>query len=81
MKQQEAETLAHADRIGRAVIMHTPDGWKVYLYGFDSESVSRTGDVVETARGGHRSWSSLDTAHKWIRALPTSVQVRIEIDG
>lgn len=82
MKQQEAETLAHACSIGRAVIMASPEGgWEVYLYNDDYHSISRTKDAVETARGELRNWSSLDTAHKWIRALPTPVRIRIEIDG
>lgn len=78
MKQAEVELLAHAGVIARAVLMACPEGWKIYLYGESVQSVSRT-DCVETARGGQRTWASLDSAYRWIRALPG--KIRITIDG
>lgn len=66
MKQLEAETLARVERIDRAVITNSPDGWKVFLYGEHGAHDF----AVETARGGHRTWASIDTAYSWIRALP-----------
>lgn len=81
MKQAEAEILAGAGALEHAVIMRSEGGWSVYLYGYDYRSVAGT-DAVEVARGGTtRVWSSIDSAHKWIRALPTAVGLKVSIDG
>lgn len=75
MKQPVAETLARAARIDRAAIMKTPDGWKIFLYG---EHGARE-DAVETARGGHRTWASIDSAYNWVRALPGPL-IEVKVD-
>jgi hypothetical protein len=82
MKPQEAEILAGAGAIAHAVIMASKNGWSVYLYGDEFVSVART-DAVEVTRGQGviREWSSIDSAHKWIRELPKSAGVKVSIDG
>lgn len=81
MKQQEAETLAAAGVIRFASILESSGGgWRVYVYGADySEKVGRSDPGIETARGGLRTWASLDTAYRWIRALPAPQPIRVEI--
>lgn len=75
MKQPEAETLAREARIDRAVIMQQDGGWKVWLYGEHRAH----NEKVETARGGDRTWASIDTAYRWIRALP-GPEIKISVD-
>lgn len=82
MKQQEAEILASASAIAHSVIAATHNGdWELCLYGENYSSISPRGDYVEAARGGHRTWSSLDSVYRWIMSLQSPSKIKIEIDG
>lgn len=75
MKQQEAEILSSAGAVAEAVIRQNDQGagWFVFLYGPGRTEIGRSGcDAVETARGNRamRTWASLDSAQKWLAALP-----------
>lgn len=83
MKQQEAEVLTNAGTIEHAVIMRSAEKWAIHLYGKEYRSVARDCDAVEVARGHRvvREWTTLDSAHKWIRSLPKGTAIKVEIDG
>lgn len=78
MKQPEAETLARAGVLEIAVIMFQDGAWNVWLYGENHRDVARQSGL-EAARGGPRNFASIDTAYRWIRALPGPA-IKISVD-
>ena len=55
------------------------DDWEIHLYGADLPSYIVNG--IELARGGVRTWSSLDTAHDWLMRLAKEIRFVVEIDA
>lgn len=70
MKDSEASLMMRAGVIDRAVITREwtekPGGWEIWLYG--DKLPSDMQNPIELARGGRRTWASLDTAYSWLRA-------------
>ena len=67
MKQNEFALLVGAGAIERVTVYRdkeTGEGWTVWGYADGARWVR---DYVEAARGGKRTWASLDTAHRWVR--------------
>lgn len=79
MTQNEFALLVSAGAIERVTVYRdriASEGWSVWGYADDARW-SR--DYIETARGGQRTWASLDTAHQWLRKNGWTGS--IEIDG
>lgn len=80
MKEAEAGLLIAAGDIERAVLFRATalDDWEIHLYGdLPSYIVNR----IELARGGARTWSSLDTAHDWLMRLAQEIRFVVQVDG
>ncbi len=76
MKQTEFELLVAAGAIDNVTLYATPDGeWSVWGYG---EKPSWAKDSVQAARGGMRTWASLDNAYRWLRERGWSGMVTID---
>lgn len=78
MKQTEFGLLVSAGAIETVTVYRDSvaedKGWSVWAYG---ERV-RTREYVEAARGGMRTWASLDTAYRWIREQGWKGAVQID---
>ena len=80
MKQNEFALLVGAGAIESVTVYRDQvagEGWSVWGYG---DGV-RTREYVEAARGGMRTWASLDTAHRWIREQGWKGSIQIDESG
>jgi len=81
MKQKEFALLVAAGAIESVVVFRdhlAGEGWTVWAYG---DSAKWTRDYVEAARGGKRTWASLDTAHRWLREQGWNGRIQIDESG
>lgn len=69
MKQEIASILARSPLLREIDISRTGDGWVIYLRGEGGAAIVPGEERIETARGGVRTWASLDTAQAWIATL------------
>lgn len=75
MKQSEFALLVAAGAIEHVTIYRDDDGWTVWGY---AEGARWSRDYVEAARGGRRTWASLDRVHRWIRAQGWTGMIQID---
>lgn len=78
MKQNEFALLVGAGAIERVTVYRdqvTGEGWTVWGY---ADGAKWARDYVEAARGGKRTWASLDTAHRWIREQGWKGSIQID---
>lgn len=78
MKEAEAKLMIESGVIGKATIYHNAESWEVWLYGDDLPS--HLDNPVQLARGGRRTWASLDTAYSWIIQHAGQRKLQIDID-
>lgn len=79
MKEAEAKLLIATGVIESATLMRQDDGaWECWLYG--EELPSSTKNPVELARGGRRTWSSLDTLYSWLTDACGRRVIAVSID-
>lgn len=84
MVDAEAKLLLETGAIESAVIFRRwvgdqPGGWEVHLYPYEDKRLpSRMSNALEKARGGVRTWKSLDRAHEWIAGFGPRVKVSID---
>ena len=69
MKQHTAEIIAMSPLLREVSITRTAGGWAVALFGEGGAVIAPGGPIMETARGGVRTWASLDTAQRWVETL------------
>lgn len=78
MKQNEFALLVGAGAIERVTVYRnnaTGEGWTVWGY---ADGARWTRDYVEAARGGKRTWASLDTVHRWVREQGWKDSIQID---
>lgn len=84
MKQNEFALLVSAGAIESVTIyrdsVNEDAGWSVWAYGEygRTRGVPAGREYVEAARGGMRTWASLDTAYRWIREQGWKGTVQID---
>lgn len=79
MKQDQAELLVAAGAIKRAVLTAIPGGWELRLQGEVPEGV---GERIHTARGGVRTWTTLDAAYRFLQSVgAVAPRVAVAIEG
>ena len=78
MREHEVEALIESGVIKQVVLYATPEKyWEVWVYG---DLQPGTGNRVTLARGGARTWVSLDTAHSWIKKRLNGKSIELKID-
>lgn len=81
MQSKEFQLLATNAAIDHVTVCKDPkDGgeWAAFAYG-EEDAPLGVRNVIEAARGGHKTWASLDTAHAWLRS--SGWNGAITIDG
>ena len=82
MKEAEAKLLIESGVITKAVFYRSPSiksDWDLWLYG--DNTPASINNRIDLARGGGRTWASLDTGHEWLKRLCGKMKIQIEIDG
>ena len=69
MKQHTAEILAMSPLLREVSICRCSEGWNIALFGEGGTLIAPGMAMMETARGGVRTWASLDTAQRWVETL------------
>lgn len=81
MKEAEATLLMKSGVIESAVFVRrdVEQGWELWLHGEELPPSVR--NPIELARGGRRTWASLDTGHDWLMRFCGGRKIRVEIEG